>query len=50
VAVLADQIDARSEAELDMEAASSAKEAESLLSPVQVHPFWRRQMHQAAAT
>ena len=37
VAVLTDQIDARSEAELDMEAASSVQEAESLLSPVQVH-------------
>jgi hypothetical protein len=36
VAVLTDQIDARSEAELDIEAASSAKEAGSLLSPVQV--------------
>ena len=37
VAVLTDQIDARSEAELDMEVASSAKEAASLLSPVQVY-------------
>jgi hypothetical protein len=36
VAVLTGQIDARSEAELDLEMASSAKEAASLLSPAQV--------------